>query len=86
MQVEQITRLRAEVGTHLAQIRGREAEKSSSLAEVQVRLNAKDTVHTVTNVSAHNMSLRMLPTADCVATQGLKEAMSMRKAEQEREQ
>jgi len=51
-QVDQITRLRAEIGTHLAQIRGREAEKAGALAEVQA----------------------------------LKEAMSMRKAEQEREQ
>ena len=41
-QVGQISRLRAEVGMHLAHIRGREAEKANALAEVQVCPHAED--------------------------------------------
>jgi len=45
-QVGQISRLRAEVGMHLAHIRGREAEKANALAEVQVRPHAEDAAPT----------------------------------------
>ena len=69
---------------HLAHIRGREAEKANALAEVQVCPHAEDAA--LTPASRWSFSLASPPVVGCVATQGLKEAMSMRKAEQEREQ